>query len=83
MPHHTLPPASDWVSQVFERPTFRALKALLDNYEADVGVAETVTQGELREIEEFLDVGKAAAPFFCTFLPFHVPFLTYNDSPGM
>jgi len=36
------------------RPTFKAFMALLDNYERAVGVAETVTYTEKKEIQTFL-----------------------------
>jgi len=40
--------------EVFRRPSFRAFYALLDNYEAQTGVAESVTQQESSENWAFL-----------------------------
>ncbi|NXF80672.1 ENDUC protein, partial [Sclerurus mexicanus] len=40
---------------LLSRPTFSRLLALLDNYEPRTGLAEAVTDGELREEREFLD----------------------------
>jgi len=41
---------------VFGSPTFRALFALLDNYEAQTGKAERVTAHEKRENIHFINV---------------------------
>ncbi|RUS69749.1 hypothetical protein EGW08_022488 [Elysia chlorotica] len=40
--------------KVFSRPTYKAFRALLDNYEMDLGEAETVTWEERQENHEFL-----------------------------
>jgi hypothetical protein len=42
--------------KVFTRPTYKAFVALLDNYFADTGVTEVVTQEELTENRKFLDL---------------------------
>mmetsp|Transcript_61511 Transcript_61511/g.109642 ORF Transcript_61511/g.109642 Transcript_61511/m.109642 type:complete len:420 (-) Transcript_61511:22-1281(-) len=47
---------------LFEIPTFRALKALLDNYEADTGVEERASDQEMGEIHAFLDAILATPP---------------------
>uniref|UniRef100_A0A3B1KIX7 Uridylate-specific endoribonuclease n=1 Tax=Astyanax mexicanus TaxID=7994 RepID=A0A3B1KIX7_ASTMX len=39
---------------LFSKPTYKALIALLDNYESNTGVAESVTSGEVQEQETFL-----------------------------
>ncbi|KAG9277184.1 poly(U)-specific endoribonuclease-A-like [Astyanax mexicanus] len=39
---------------LFSKPTYKALIALLDNYESKTGVAESVTSGEVQEQETFL-----------------------------
>jgi len=41
---------------VFERPTFKAFRALLDNYETETGHAEEVTQQEHAEEVRFIDL---------------------------
>lgn len=38
----------------FERPTYGALRALLNNFEADVGSEEVATKEEMQEIQAFL-----------------------------
>lgn len=40
---------------VWERPTYKAFRALLDNYSMDVSEEEKVTRQEIRENHEFLD----------------------------
>lgn len=42
--------------KVFNRPTYKAFAALLDNYFADTGVTEEVTEEELNENRKFLDL---------------------------
>lgn len=50
----------------FRRPTYRAFIALLDNYEAECGVAEKVTSTERREMTTFLNAVMETAPMqFC------------------
>lgn len=45
-----------WIKDdVWQRRTYRAYKALLDNYEWQTGVMERVTGEEKREMDEFLD----------------------------
>ena len=41
---------------VFQKPTFQSFIALLDNYTASLGVAESYTQQEAAEMERFLAV---------------------------
>ncbi|KAL5017197.1 hypothetical protein ScPMuIL_006786 [Solemya velum] len=43
-----------WMDEekVFERPTFKAFKALLDNYELECGEAEEVTNEEKKENQD-------------------------------
>jgi len=51
---------------VWKRPTYRAFHALLDNYSAEVGVEETVSNTERREISDFLNAILQTAPMqFC------------------
>ena len=48
------------------RPTYRAFMALLDNYQSQVGVAETVTDAERRETWTFLKTIMQTPPMqFC------------------
>uniref|UniRef100_A0A6U2B9D2 EndoU domain-containing protein n=1 Tax=Pseudictyota dubia TaxID=2749911 RepID=A0A6U2B9D2_9STRA len=48
------------------RPTYKAFIALLDNYEAEVGTAEVVTNAERREVNTFLRAIMQTAPMqFC------------------
>jgi poly(U)-specific endoribonuclease len=52
--------------QVWERPTFAAFVALLDNYTADTGVLEHVSDSERSEVQEFLNVIMDTEPMkFC------------------
>jgi poly(U)-specific endoribonuclease len=52
--------------QFQSRPTFRTFYALLDNYVAETGVAENVTNTERREIKAFLRAIMETAPMqFC------------------
>ncbi|KAG7338723.1 endoribonuclease XendoU [Nitzschia inconspicua] len=46
----------------FQRPTYRAFVALLDNYTGHTGNEETVTSVERREIDLFLDAIMQTAP---------------------
>jgi len=48
--------------QVFQRPTFKAFQALLDNYSAYTGDEEEVSSRELRENREFLKAIMETAP---------------------
>jgi poly(U)-specific endoribonuclease len=48
--------------QVFQRPTFKAFCALLDNYSAYTGDEEKVTSKELRENKTFLNAIMETAP---------------------
>ena len=41
---------------VFQKPTYKSFVALLDNYTATLGVADTYTQQELTEMKRFLDM---------------------------
>jgi len=51
---------------VWQRPTFSTFVALLDNYSAQTGQAETVTAQERAEIERFLAAVMETAPMqFC------------------
>jgi hypothetical protein len=50
-------PLFDFVDEkVFERPTYKAFHALLDNYSAATGVAEVVTAEETAENNRFLNL---------------------------
>jgi len=52
--------------QALRRPTYRAFVALLDNYKAQTGQAERVTNSERRENSDFLDAIMQTAPMqFC------------------
>ncbi|ELU02840.1 hypothetical protein CAPTEDRAFT_76337, partial [Capitella teleta] len=42
--------------RVFSRPTYKAFRALLDNYEAETGNAEVVTQEEFSENVKFINL---------------------------
>ncbi|KAK6989699.1 poly(U)-specific endoribonuclease-A [Biomphalaria glabrata] len=46
-----------WVNEdkVFSRPTYKAFRALLDNYEMELGQEEVVTREELKENQDFLN----------------------------
>lgn len=46
----------EFSDEVWERPTYRSFKRLLDNYIATTGVPEVVSQEERAEEERFLDV---------------------------
>jgi len=46
-------------SQVWKRPTYAAFLALLDNYIAETGAAESVTNSERQEVTDFLDASKS------------------------
>lgn len=51
---------------VYKRPTYKAFHALLDNYTAETGHAEVVTNAERREIWTFLDAIMETGPMlFC------------------
>ena len=53
---HAQDPLVKWIKDdVWQRRTYRAYKALLDNYEWQTGVMERVTGEEKREMDEFLD----------------------------
>lgn len=53
-------------NEVWRRPTYKAFHALLDNYSSEIGVAETISEDERREIHEFLDAICQTAPMqFC------------------
>jgi len=53
-------------SQVWKRPTYAAFLALLDNYIAETGAAESVTNSERQEVIDFLDAIMETAPMqFC------------------
>lgn len=47
-----------WVDEekVFERETYKAFRALLDNYEHELGKQEQVTEDEIKENNHFIDV---------------------------
>jgi len=50
-------PLFTWVKpEVFQRPTYKAFMALLDNYESDTGVAEVVTAEEEAENRRFINL---------------------------
>eukprot|EP01006_Ploeotia_vitrea_P062725 TRINITY_DN84300_c0_g1_i1.p1 TRINITY_DN84300_c0_g1~~TRINITY_DN84300_c0_g1_i1.p1 ORF type:complete len:318 (+),score=53.87 TRINITY_DN84300_c0_g1_i1:48-956(+) len=51
-------PLFEWVKEgdVFARPTYKAFRALLDNYTAEVGVKEVETRRERQETWDFLRV---------------------------
>jgi len=50
-------PLFTWVKpEVFQRPTYKAFMALLDNYESDTGVPEVVTDQELAENQRFINL---------------------------
>jgi len=50
-------PLFTWVKpEVFERPTYKAFIKLLDNYESETGTAETVTNEELQENNNFINL---------------------------
>lgn len=50
----------------FERPTYAAFVALLDNYASETGVAESVTHQERQEVATFLKVVMQTKPMqFC------------------
>jgi poly(U)-specific endoribonuclease len=52
--------------QALKRPTYAAFCALLDNYSAEVGIAENVTQTERREVKTFLKAVLNTPPMqFC------------------
>lgn len=49
-----------------KRPTYRAFIALLDNYKAEIGQAESISSTEKREISTFLNAIMQTAPMqFC------------------
>jgi poly(U)-specific endoribonuclease len=51
---------------VWQRPTYKTFMALLDNYKADTGQAEVVTNAERKEIWAFLTAIMQTAPMqFC------------------
>ena len=53
-------------SSVFRRPTYKTFYALLDNYVAETGTAESVTDSERQEIWAFLTAIMQTAPMqFC------------------
>jgi len=53
-------------AQVWQRPTYKAFTALLDNYIAATGAAESVTDSERAEVQAFLDAVMQTAPMqFC------------------
>jgi hypothetical protein len=61
---------------VFEKPTFKLLIALLDNYTAATGEAEVVSQAELNEDNAFLTVCDFRVPvLYEPYLLFHRPFV--------
>merc|ERR1711935_623215 len=52
--------------RALRRPTYRTFAALLDNYNAQTGQAERVTNAERRENSDFLDAIMQTAPMqFC------------------
>ena len=56
-PHQAVRPLFKYVDEtVFQKPTFQSFIALLDNYTASLGVAESYTQQEAAEMERFLAV---------------------------
>lgn len=53
-------------NSVFERPTYKSFVALLDNYSAECGTAENLTNAERMEISTFLSAILQTAPMqFC------------------
>ena len=51
---------------VFQRPTYKTFVALLDNYDAEVGKEENLSNAERQEISSFLDAILQTAPMqFC------------------
>mmetsp|Transcript_3736 Transcript_3736/g.10032 ORF Transcript_3736/g.10032 Transcript_3736/m.10032 type:complete len:480 (-) Transcript_3736:172-1611(-) len=53
-------------SAPFRRPTYKAFIALLDNYSAETGIAEVVTNTERREVSTFLRAIMQTGPMqFC------------------
>jgi poly(U)-specific endoribonuclease len=54
-------------AKIFEKPTFKAFHALLDNYSSAVGVREVVTPEELRENRKFLEMVMDSHPMQYTF----------------
>lgn len=53
-------------TSVFHRPTYKTFYALLDNYVAETGVAEKVTNAERQEVWDFLTAIMQTAPMqFC------------------
>lgn len=62
-PDRARDPLFSWVQEeALNRPTYKAFIKLLDNYESDTGVAETVTEEELRENKHFTDLVFASKP---------------------
>jgi len=56
-------PLFSWVSKsAFERPTYKAFIALLDNYESQTGVEEVVTKEERKENWEFINLVFESTP---------------------
>lgn len=60
-------PLFTWVdSKVWQRPTYKTFVALLDNYDAEVGKEEHLSNAERHEITSFLDTILQTAPMqFC------------------
>ena len=53
-------------NSIFERPTYKSFVALLDNYSAECGTVETVSNAERMEISTFLSAILHTAPMqFC------------------
>jgi poly(U)-specific endoribonuclease len=48
--------------EAFQRPTYKAFMALLDNYSSQTGIKETETSVERREIDQFLQSILQTAP---------------------
>jgi len=62
---------------VLERPTYKAFFHLLDNYERETGVEETVTQEEKAENRWFVDVCMETRPMkYC-----HAYLAHHNKAP--